>query len=82
MPTAHPNILPVLYSQQYDYYLAIGSRVADRIGVAPSPYWMWAAGSASSRHSMRGSIPTRVLSGSIAHLPRSRERKNKRRHLV
>jgi SAM-dependent methyltransferase len=29
--TAHPNILPVLYSQQYDYYLAIGSRVADRI---------------------------------------------------
>jgi SAM-dependent methyltransferase len=30
--TAHSNILPVLYSQQYDYYLAIGSRVADRIG--------------------------------------------------
>jgi SAM-dependent methyltransferase len=29
--TAHPNILPVLYCQQYDYYLAIGSRVADRI---------------------------------------------------
>ena len=24
---AHPNILPVLYSQRYDYYLAIGSRV-------------------------------------------------------
>ena len=32
--TAHPNILPVLYSQQYDYYLAIGSRVADRISGA------------------------------------------------
>ena len=31
---AHPNILPVLYSQQYDYYLAIGARVADRIGEA------------------------------------------------
>ena len=30
--TAHPYILPVLYSQQYDYYLAIGARVADRIG--------------------------------------------------
>ena len=30
--TAHPHILPVLYSQQYDYYLAIGARVADRIG--------------------------------------------------
>jgi len=29
--TAHPDILPVLYSQQYDYYLAIGARVADRI---------------------------------------------------
>jgi SAM-dependent methyltransferase len=29
--TAHPNVLPVLYSQQYDYYLAIGSRVADRM---------------------------------------------------
>ncbi len=31
---AHPNILPILYSQQYDYYLAIGARVADRIGEA------------------------------------------------
>ena len=30
--TAHPYILPVLYSQQYDYYLTIGARVADRIG--------------------------------------------------
>ena len=30
--TAHPHILPVLCSQQYDYYLAIGARVADRIG--------------------------------------------------
>jgi SAM-dependent methyltransferase len=28
---AHPNILPVLYSQRYHYYLAIGPRVADRI---------------------------------------------------
>ncbi len=34
--TAHPHILPVLYSQRYDYYLAIGSRVADRIGEARS----------------------------------------------
>lgn len=34
--TAHPNILPVLYSQRYDYYLAIGQRVADRIGEASS----------------------------------------------
>ena len=34
--TAQPNILPVLYSQQYDYYLAIGSRVADRISSAQS----------------------------------------------
>ena len=33
---AHPNVLPVLYSQRYDYYLAIGSRVADRIGDARS----------------------------------------------
>ncbi|MCX5724567.1 MAG: class I SAM-dependent methyltransferase [Nitrospirae bacterium] len=32
--TAQPHILPVLYSQRYDYYLAIGSRVADRIGEA------------------------------------------------
>ena len=34
--TAHPNILPVLYSQRYDYYLAIGLRVADRLGEARS----------------------------------------------
>lgn len=34
--TAHPNILPVLHSQRYDYYLAIGSRVADRIGEGQS----------------------------------------------
>ena len=34
--TAHSNILPVLYSQQYDYYLAIGARVADLIGEARS----------------------------------------------
>ena len=34
--TAHSNILPALYSQQYDYYLAIGARVADRIGEAQS----------------------------------------------
>ena len=34
--TAHPHILPVLYSQRYDYYLVIGSRVADRIGEARS----------------------------------------------
>lgn len=34
--SAQPNILPVLYSQQYDYYLAIGSRVADRISGARS----------------------------------------------
>ena len=34
--TAHPHILPVLYSQQYDYYLAIGARVANRIGEAQS----------------------------------------------
>ena len=34
--TAHPHILPVLYSQQYEYYLAIGARVADRIGEARS----------------------------------------------
>jgi SAM-dependent methyltransferase len=33
---AHPNILPVLYSQRYHYYLAIGPRVADRIGAARS----------------------------------------------
>ena len=34
--TAGSNILPVLYSQQYDYYLAIGSRVTERIGKARS----------------------------------------------
>ena len=34
--TAHPHILPVLYSQQYGYYLAIGARVADRICEARS----------------------------------------------
>jgi SAM-dependent methyltransferase len=34
--TSHPNILPVLYSQRYDYYLAIGLRVAARIGEARS----------------------------------------------
>jgi len=34
--TAHQNILPVLYSQRYDYYLAIGPRVAARIGEARS----------------------------------------------
>ena len=33
---AHPNILPVLYSQRYHYYLTIGPRVADRIGDARS----------------------------------------------
>ncbi len=33
---AHPHILPILYSQQYDYYLAIGARVAHRIGEARS----------------------------------------------
>src|SRR4029077_11537802 len=33
---AHPNILPVLYSQRYHYYLTIGPRVADRIGGAGS----------------------------------------------
>jgi len=34
--TALQNILPVLYSQRYDYYLAIGPRVAARIGEARS----------------------------------------------
>jgi SAM-dependent methyltransferase len=29
--TAHPAILPVLYSQRYDYYQAIGPRVASRL---------------------------------------------------
>ena len=34
--TAQPSIVPVLYSQRYDYYLQIGSRVAERIGDARS----------------------------------------------
>ncbi|MBI5411252.1 MAG: methyltransferase domain-containing protein [Nitrospirae bacterium] len=29
--TAHPHILPVLYSQRYDYYMAVGTAVAERI---------------------------------------------------
>jgi SAM-dependent methyltransferase len=29
--TAHPRILPVLYSQRYDFYLAVGAAVAARI---------------------------------------------------
>jgi len=33
---AAPRILPVLYSQRYDYYLAIGPRVAERIGSCSS----------------------------------------------
>ncbi len=32
--TAQPHILPVLYSQRYEYYNEIGSRVAARIGEA------------------------------------------------
>ena len=32
--TAQPAILPVLYSQRYDYYEAVGLRVASRIGRA------------------------------------------------
>lgn len=32
--TAHPKILPVLYSQRYEYYLAIGPRAACRIADA------------------------------------------------
>jgi SAM-dependent methyltransferase len=31
---AQPKILPVLYSQRYDYYVAIGLRVADSLGAA------------------------------------------------
>ena len=34
--TATPHILPVLYSQRYDYYLAVGPLVAERIGGASS----------------------------------------------
>ena len=33
---AQPHILPVLYSQQYDYYRAVGPWVADRVGDASS----------------------------------------------
>lgn len=32
--TAHPHILPVLYSQRYGYYLAIGPLIVARIGEA------------------------------------------------
>ncbi len=32
--TAQPQILPVLHSQQYDYYMAVGPAVAGRIGHA------------------------------------------------
>ena len=32
--SAQPQILPVLYSQRYEYYLEIGSRVAARLGDA------------------------------------------------
>ncbi len=34
--TARPHIIPVLYSQRYDYYVEIGPRVASRIGDARS----------------------------------------------
>ncbi len=34
--TARPSILPVLYSQQYDYFLAVGLRVVGHIGEARS----------------------------------------------
>jgi SAM-dependent methyltransferase len=34
--TAQPQILPVLYSQRYEYYREIGSRVAARLGDANS----------------------------------------------
>ena len=33
---ARPDILPVLYSQQYDYYQAVGPAVAERLGGARS----------------------------------------------
>jgi SAM-dependent methyltransferase len=33
---AQPRILPVLYSQRYDYYLTVGAAVAERIGQARS----------------------------------------------
>jgi tRNA G46 methylase TrmB len=32
--TAQPHIVPVLYSQRYDYYMAVGAAVAERIGDA------------------------------------------------
>ncbi|MEK6634240.1 MAG: class I SAM-dependent methyltransferase [Nitrospirota bacterium] len=32
--TAEPHILPVLYSQRYEYFMEIGSRVLPRIGAA------------------------------------------------
>jgi len=34
--TSRPNILPVLYSQRYDFYLAVGSAVAERLARAGS----------------------------------------------
>jgi len=34
--TADPRILPVLYSQRYEYYLAVGALTAERIGRAAS----------------------------------------------
>ena len=34
--TAHPDLLPVLYSQRYDYYVAIGPRVVARLDAARS----------------------------------------------
>lgn len=34
--TASPRILPVLYSQRYEYYLAVGALTAERIGRASS----------------------------------------------
>lgn len=34
--TARPPIVPVLYSQRYDYYLAVGTAVTERIGDARS----------------------------------------------
>ena len=32
--SVRPGVLPVLYSQRYDYYMAVGPLVADRIGAA------------------------------------------------
>ncbi|WHZ21229.1 MAG: SAM-dependent methyltransferase [Nitrospira sp.] len=34
--TAQPRTVPALYSQRYDYYLQVGSRVVHHIGGAPS----------------------------------------------